>query len=87
MDEKVSNEATNELIAGIMERQLKRYHQLVIALITVIALMIGGFLVYESQFDKVAITQEGVTDSGGDVRVSGAANGDIYNGTEGETNN
>lgn len=77
METNVGFETTNELIVGIMERQIKRYHALVLLLITIIAFMVGGFLLYESQFDKVAITQEGVTDGGGDVSVSGVGNGDI----------
>jgi len=86
LETNVSFEATNELIVGIMERQIKRYHTLVLVLLTIIGLMIGGFLLYESQFDKVAITQEGITDGGGDVSVSGVGNGDINNYAENKTN-
>jgi hypothetical protein len=77
MDDKISNEATNDLIVGVMERQLKRYHQLVLALIAVIGVLVCGFFLYESQFDKYSITQEGITDSGGDVNVSGVGRGNI----------
>lgn len=87
MDDKVNFETTNELVVAVMERQIKRYHQLVIVLLAIIALMIGGALIYESQFDKVAITQEGTTDSGGDVSVSGVGRGAINHYAEGKTNN
>jgi len=85
-DNKVSYEATNDLIVGVMERQIKRYHHLVLVLLAIIALMIGGALIYESQFDKVAITQEGATDGGGDVNVSGVGKGDINNYAESKAN-
>lgn len=52
MDDKISNEATNDLIVGVMERQLKRYHQLVLALIAVIGVLVCGFFLYESQFSS-----------------------------------
>ena len=88
MEDKISNEATNDLIVSVMERQLKRYHQLVLALLAIIGVMIGGFFIYESQFDKYSITQEGITDDGGDVSVSGVGRGNItYAESEADSTN
>lgn len=87
MDEKVSNEATNDLLVAIMERQVKRLFAIIIALLAILLATNIGWIIYESQFDKVVISQNGDTDSGGDVNLSGVGNGDIHNYGEGQTNN
>lgn len=87
MDEKVSNEATNDLLVAIMERQVKRLFAIIIALLAILLATNIGWIIYESQFDKVVISQDGDTDSGGDVNLSGVGNGDIHNYGEGQTNN
>ena len=78
--ENVNNEATNDLIAGIMERQIRRMFIIIIVLIIGLIGTNVGWLMYESQFDVYTVTQE--TDGEGDVTVSGVS-GDIYYG-EGE---
>lgn len=79
----VSNEATNELLAGIMERQVRRMFIIIIILIIGLIATNVGWLIYESQFDVYTVTQE--TDGTGNVNVSGVTDGDIYYG-EGEAN-
>ena len=81
--ENVSKEATNELIAGIMERQVRRMFIIIIILIIGLIATNVGWLIYESQFDVYTVIQE--TDGAGDVKVSGVTDGDIYYG-EGEAN-
>ena len=81
--ENVSKEATNELIAGIMERQVRRMFIIIIILIIGLIVTNVGWLIYESQFDVYTVTQE--ADGAGDVKVSGVTDGDIYYG-EGEAN-
>lgn len=87
MDERVSNEATNDLLVAIMERQVKRLFAIIIALLVILLATNIGWIIYESQFDKVVISQDGDTDSGGDVNLSGVGNGDIHNYGEGQTDN
>lgn len=79
MNEQVSNEATNDLLVAIMERQVKRLFAIILALLALLFVTNIGWIVYESQFDKVVITQDGNTDSGGDVTLSGVNKGDINN--------
>lgn len=86
MDEKVSNEAVNDLLVAIMERQVKRLYTIIIALLVILLTTNVGWIIYESQFDKVVITQDGETDSGGDINLNGSNSGDIYNG-EKQTSN
>ena len=81
--ENVSKEDTNELLAGIMERQVKRMFIIIIILIIGLIATNVGWLLYESQFDVYTVTQE--TDGAGNVNVSGVTDGDIYYG-EGEAN-
>lgn len=82
--ENVSKEATNELVAGIMERQVRRMFVIIIVLIIGLIGTNVGWLLYESQFDVYTVTQE--TDGAGNVNVSGVTSGDIYYG-EGEADN
>lgn len=79
MEERVSNEATNDLLVAIMERQVRRLFAIIIALVILLFVTNVGWIIYESQFDKVIITQDGTTDSGGDVTLSGVNKGDIHN--------
>lgn len=78
MEEKVSNEATNDLLVAVMERQVKRLFAIIVALLAILLITNVGWIIYESQFDKIVITQDGDTDSGGDVNLSGVGKGDIY---------
>lgn len=85
MDEKVSNEATNDLFVAIMERQVRRLFAIIVALLVILLATNIGWIIYESQFDKIVVTQDGDTDSGGDINLSGVGKGDIHNYGEGET--
>ena len=78
MDERVSNEATNDLLVAVMERQVKRLFSIIVALLVLLLITNVGWLIYESQYDKVVISQDGTTDSGGDVNLGGVGNGDLY---------
>lgn len=82
MNDKVSNEATNDLIVAVMERQVKRLFGIIIALLILLLITNVGWIVYESQFDKVVITQDADTDQGGNIDLSGVAKGEIYNYAE-----
>lgn len=86
MEDKVSSEATNDLIVSVFERQVKRMFIIILILLVIVFGEGIGFMIYESQFDKVTITQDGMTDEGGDVNLNGVANGDI-NYAEGKTDN
>ena len=87
MNDNVNNEATNDLIAGIMERQVKRLFVLCVALVIALLASNIGWLVYESQFDKVVITQDGDVGGDGDVKLSGVGSGEVYNYAESEPDN
>ena len=87
MNDNVNNEATNDLIAGIMERQVKRLFVLCVALVIALLASNIGWLVYESQFDKVVITQDGDVGGDGDIDLSGVGEGDIYNYAESKPDN
>lgn len=80
MDERISNEATNDLLVAVMERQVKRLFSIIVALLVLLLITNVGWLIYESQYDKVVITQDGTTDSGGDVNLGSVGNGDLYYG-------
>ena len=84
---KVSNEATNDLIVAVMERQVKRLFGIIIALLALLLITNVGWIIYESQFDKVVITQDADTDQGGDIDISGVAKGEIYNYAESAPDN
>lgn len=87
MDEnnKVSNEATNDLIVGIMERQVRRLFIVCIALVITLLVSNIGWLIYESQYDKVVITQDADTGGDGDIKLSGVGSGEVNNYAESET--
>lgn len=80
----VSNEAVNDLIVGVMERQVKRMFVIIIILLMGLIGTNIGWILYESQFDTYEITQE--TDGGDNIKVSGVGYGDINYG-ESETDN
>lgn len=80
----VTNEATNDLIVGVMERQVRRMFIIIIILLIGLIGTNLGWIIYESQFDTYTITQE--TEGEDNVRVSGITNGDINYG-ESETDN
>ena len=71
----VSNEATNDLLIAVMERQVRRMFVIIIILLIGLIGSNLGWLVYESQFDTYTITQE--TEGGENVRVSGLNSGEI----------
>ena len=75
----VDNESTNDLIVGVMERQIKRLFILSVALIIALIGTNVGWLIYESQYDSYVITQDAATDGGGDVQLNGV--GDINEST------
>ena len=79
----VKSESTNDLIVGVMERQVKRLFILTIVLIIALIGTNVGWLIYESQYDSYVITQDAETDRGGDVTLNGV--GDINESqTDGE---
>lgn len=78
----VTNEATNDLIVGVMERQVRRMFIIIVILLIGLIGTNLGWIIYESQFDTYTITQE--TEGEDNVRVSGITNGDINYG-ESET--
>ena len=80
----VTNEATNDLIVGVMERQVRRMFIIIVILLIGLIGTNLGWIIYESQFDTYTITQE--TEGEDNVRVSGITNGDINYG-ESETDN
>ena len=47
----VSNEAVNDLIVGVMERQVKRMFVIIIILLMGLIGTNIGWIIYESQFD------------------------------------
>jgi hypothetical protein len=80
----VSNEAVNDLIVGVMERQVKRMFVIIIILLMGLIGTNIGWILYESQFDTYEITQE--TDGGDNIKVNGVGYGDINYG-ESKTDN
>jgi hypothetical protein len=74
----VNTEATNDLLVGVMERQVKRMFIIIIILIIGLIGTNVAWIVYESQFDTYTVTQE--AEGEGDVKVSGVTNGDIVYG-------
>lgn len=74
----VNNEATNDLLVGVMERQVRRMFIIIIILLVGLIGTNIGWIIYESQFDTYTISQE--TEGENNVRVSGINNGDINNG-------
>lgn len=67
------------------EHHTKRWF--VVWIITFVALILTnlGWIIYESQYQDVVMTQEATTDGGGNVTVNGVGSGDINYGYEGET--
>lgn len=70
-----------------MERQVKRLFILCILIFLALIGTNAGWLIYESQFEEVVMTQEATTDGGGNATVSGVANGNINNYGESTTDN
>lgn len=66
------------------ERHEKKQRNLLIIIIILIALLVGsnvGWLVYESQFEDVAVSEEILADAENDgIANYIGQNGDIYNG-------
>lgn len=70
-----------------MERTIQRQWITIIILIVTMAVMFVGFFIYESQFEDVCTTTEGVSqyiDADGTAVVAGI--GDAMYGYEGQTN-
>lgn len=63
----VNTEATNDLLVGVMERQVKRMFIIIIILIIGLIGTNVAWIVYESQFDTYTVTQE--AEGEGDVKV------------------
>ena len=90
MEERKMPEKVDYIIhEGMMarqERSIKRLWILCIIIFSALILTNAGWLWYESQFEDVVITQDGNADDGGNVTLSGVAEGNIYNYGESETN-
>ena len=80
----VSNETVNDLLVGVMERQVRRMFVIIIILLLGLICTNVGWLIYESQFDTYEITQE--TEGGDNIKGNGVGYGDINYG-ESKTDN
>ena len=75
---------------GEVARQERHVRRLWILCIIMFIALIGtnaGWIWYESQWEDIVMTQEGVADNNGNVTLSGVGNGTINNYGESETNN
>ena len=64
-----------DILAAMAERTIKRLWVLIILLIILLFGTNAAWIVYESQFEEVSVTQE-VETGEGDTRITGV--GDIY---------
>lgn len=69
------------------ERHIKRLWILCIIIFMALIATNAGWIIYESQWEDIVMTQEGVADNNGNVTLSGVGNGTINNYGESETNN
>lgn len=69
------------------ERHIKRLWILCLVIFAALVVTNAGWIVYENSFEDVVVTQEGTTDGGGNVTLSGVGSGTINNYGEGETDN
>ena len=60
------------------ERHIKRLWILCIIIFAAFVITNVGWVWYESQFEDIVLTQEGVADGNGNVRLNGVAEGNIY---------
>ena len=75
---------------GVMARQERNIKRLfVLCIIMFLALVISNtaWVVYESQFEEVVLTQEGMTSPMSDLTINGSGTGDVYNGVLPTENN
>lgn len=77
----------HESIVARMERHSKRLFILCIIIFLALVATNTGWIIYESQFEDVVMTQESTTDGGGDAIINGVAEGDINYYGESEANN
>lgn len=82
-DEKISNETAHEIMAAMMERQVKRLFILCIIIFIALIGTNAGWIIYESQFVDEVTTIDASQDGGGINIVGG---GDVNYGTESENN-
>ena len=68
------------------ERHIKRLWILCIVIFAALVITNAGWIYYENQFEDIVISQDGKTDKGGNVTISGVAEGNIYNYGESEAN-
>lgn len=61
------------------ERHVKRLWILCIIIFLALIGTNAGWIIYESQFEDIVITQDGKTDAGGNITLSGVAEGTINN--------
>ena len=86
-NEKISNETATELLTAVMERQVKRLFVICILLFFALLGTNVGWIIHESMYEDVVMTQEANTDAGGDISISGVGSGDINNYGLCETDN
>ena len=84
MEEKVIPYYVHEGEMARQERHIKRLWILCIIIFVALIATNAGWIWYESQFEDIVMTQEGTTDDGGNVTLSGVGNGTINNYGEGE---
>lgn len=68
------------------ERHIKRMWILCIIMFLALVGTNAGWILHESQFEDIAMTQEAVADDGSNAVINGTATGDINYG-EGQTDN
>lgn len=61
------------------ERHIKRLWILCIIIFLALIGTNAGWIIYESRFEDIVITQDGKTDAGGNITLSGVAEGTINN--------
>lgn len=70
-----------ELQIERLEKHLKRLFVLCICLIVALVVSNVAWLLYESQYEDVVVTQSATSDSGGDAHI-GAGAGSVYFGSD-----
>ena len=70
-----------------MERTIKRLWVLCIVIFLALVLTNAGWIIYESSFEDIIITQEGRANNGSDLSLNGVGSGMVlYHGSDSETN-
>ena len=71
-----------------LERINKRWFITCLVIFVLFVLTNGGWLLYESQFEDVVMTQSVSSDGTGDIAVNGVGTGELnYYGNESDANN